>query len=433
MGVGVGVGVGVWETAGAVTRRAAARRIAAKAREGESLEENRVTARIVASCMQDPFRAYHEAAMPAEPDVRSRLRPHTVPGELLIRENGKIRCVSCGHRCVIPEGREGVCRVRFVKDGVLHVPFGYVATTQLDPIEKKPFFHVTPGARALSFGMLGCDFHCPYCQNWEISQVLHDPESDPWAQPREMSPSGIVDLARVSGASMVTSTYNEPLITSEWAVAVFREARAKGLMTSYVSNGNGTPEVLDYIRPWVDAYKVDLKGMREEGYRRLGGRLSVVLETIQGLVARGVWLEVVTLVIPGFNDSEPELRDAARFLAGVSPDIPWHLTAFHDDYKMTDRGQTSVSALERAAEIGREEGLVFVYAGNLPGRVGPWEDTRCAACGTTLIRRVGFRVLENRLEAGGACPGCGESVPGLWAKDRKPIPVRSLTPAPVRA
>jgi pyruvate formate lyase activating enzyme len=360
--------------------------------------------------------------MSTSTEIRSRLSPLTVPGEILERtEHGKIRCLSCGHRCVIPEGREGVCRVRYVEDDVLRVPFGYVATTQLDPIEKKPFFHVTPGARALSFGMLGCDFHCGYCQNWEISQVLHDPASDGYARPQRVTPKEIAALAKLYDASMVTSTYNEPLITSEWGVAVFKEARAAGLMTSYVSNGNGTPEVLDYIRPWVDAYKVDLKGMTESGYRELGGRLSVVLDTIRMLKERGFWLEVVTLIVPRFNDSDEELRDAARFLASVSPEIPWHVTAFHDDYKMADRGSTPVSTLLRAARIGREEGLQFVYAGNLPGRVGEWEDTRCPSCGATVVSRSGFRVERNRLGVDGGCPGCGVRLPGLWGLPRAAV------------
>ena len=360
--------------------------------------------------------------MPDDFDVRERLRSLTVAGTILVRENGQIRCLACGHRCLIPEGREGVCRVRFVKDGVLHVPFGYVGTTQLDPIEKKPFFHVTPGARAFSFGMLGCDYHCPYCQNWETSQVLHDPDSAPYARPQVITAEEIVLLAKLSCATMITSTYNEPLITSEWGIAVFRAAREAGLMTSYVSNGNGTPEVLDAIRPWVDAYKVDLKGMRESAYQKLGGRLWVVLDTIRMLVERKIWLEVVTLVISGFNDSEAELRDAARFLAGVSRDIPWHVTAFHDDYKMTDRGATRESALLRAAEIGREEGLRYVYAGNLPGAVGAWEDTRCSACGSTLVARRGYRIVSNRIGPGGECPDCDAIVPGIW------IPRRDMAP-----
>jgi len=346
--------------------------------------------------------------------LKIQLRQMTRPGELVYPEKGKIRCVSCGHRCLIGEGKEGVCRVRFVEGGTLRVPWGYVGALNVDPIEKKPFFHVTPGALALSFGMLGCDYKCPYCQNWEISQVHRDPESDELAGARPMAVDELVSLAQRSGSTMVTSTYNEPLITSEWAVAVFRAAREAGFMTSYVSNGNGTPEVLDYLRPWVDAYKVDLKGMREEGYRRVGGRLSAVLETLEGLKARGFWTEVVTLVIPGVNDSDEELRDSARFLARLDPDIPWHVTAYHDDYRMEGRGGTPTRSLLRAAEIGREEGLRFVYAGNLPGRVGAWEDTRCPACGTPAVERRGFRVLRNAVTAEGGCPACGQKLPGLW-------------------
>jgi pyruvate formate lyase activating enzyme len=344
----------------------------------------------------------------------------TVPGELQFPEKGKLRCVACGHRCLIGEGQAGVCRVRFVQDGVLRVPFGYFGALNVDPIEKKPFFHVTPGALALSFGMLGCDYKCPYCQNWEISQVHRDAASDEVAEPRPTLPDGLVGIARASGATMVTSTYNEPLITSEWAVAVFRRARAAGLMTSYVSNGNGTPEVLDYLLPWIDAYKVDLKGMREEGYRKVGGRLDPVLETIRGLVARGLWVEVVTLVIPGWNDSDEELSDAARFLASVSPDIPWHVTAYHDDYRMNGRGGTPASNLLHAAEIGRREGLRHVYAGNLPGCVGDAEDTRCPGCRTAVVERTGYHVVANRLGRGGACPSCGTRLPGLWEPPERP-------------
>src|SRR5512143_633668 len=219
--------------------------------------------------------------MPTSSPVRGRLAALTAPAELVRPEGGKVRCVACGHRCLIGEGHEGVCKVRFVKEGVLRVPFGYVASVALDPIEKKPFFHVTPGATALSFGMLGCDYKCPYCQNWEISQTLRDPEADAFATARRTSPEELVGLAREQGATMVTSTYNEPLITSEWAAAVFRPARAAGLLTSYVSNGNGTPEVIDYLRPLVDAYKVDLKAMRDEPYRSVGGRLQAVLDTLR--------------------------------------------------------------------------------------------------------------------------------------------------------
>ena len=341
------------------------------------------------------------------------LSRHTREGELYEKlPNGRVRCFACGHRCVILPGLEGICKVRFNEGGTLRVPHGYVGALHVDPVEKKPFFHALPGAKALSFGMLGCDFHCGYCQNWLTSQALRDPGAV--SPPEIIGPAEIVGLARRHGARIVTSTYNEPLITSEWAVSVFREARAAGLVCSYVSNGNGTPEVLDYIRPFVSLYKVDLKGFRDRPYRDLGGTLERVTWTIRALHEKGFWLEVVTLVVPGFNDSNEELRDIARFLVSVSPDIPWHVTAFHPDYRMEDRPATSVRSLLRAAEIGAAEGLRFVYAGNLPGAVRSFENTCCPGCRALVVERVGYRVLQNRLEGTGRCPECGRAVPGVW-------------------
>jgi len=338
----------------------------------------------------------------------------TVQGDLCeALPDGRVRCTACGHRCLIPEGRDGVCKVRFNRGGTLFVPSGYVATSlQLDPVEKKPFFHVLPGAAALSFGMLGCDYHCGYCQNWITSQVLRDP--DAVTRPTRISPEEIVACAVEHRAPIVTSTYNEPLITSEWAVAVFKLAKARGLKTAYVSNGNATPEVLGYLRPWLDLYKVDLKGFDDAHYRTLGGKLQTVLDTIRMLVEKAFWVEVVTLVVPGWNDSEAELRDIARFLAGVSRDIPWHVTAFHPDYRMEDRSWTPARSLTRASEIGRSEGLHFVYAGNLPGRTGTLESTYCPGCAGLLIERVGFRVLANHLD-NGVCPQCRTRIPGVWS------------------
>ena len=249
------------------------------------------------------------------------------------------------------------------------------------------------------------------CQNWITSQALRDPGR--WPPPEEVAPGDLVRLAHEHGARIMTSTYNEPLITSEWAVAVFREAKAAGLVCSYVSNGNGTPEVLDYIQPWVSLYKVDLKSFRDRHYRELGGTLERVLWTIRALHERGFWVEIVTLTVPGFNDSDEELRDIARFLVSVSPDIPWHVTAFHKDYKMTAPDNTSVATLLRAAEIGASEGLRFVYAGNIPGHVRNWENTYCPGCGALLIERRGFRVLKNRIPDG-VCPACARSIPGFW-------------------
>jgi pyruvate formate lyase activating enzyme len=342
--------------------------------------------------------------------------------------DGRLRCHACGHRCPIPDGREGVCRVRFNRDGVLEVPRGYVGALQCDPIEKKPFFHALPGSDALSFGMLGCDLHCAYCQNWFTSQSIRD--ADAGGLPRDVSAQELVRLAVESGAPTIVSTYNEPLITSEWAVEVFREAREHGLSTAYVSNGNGTPRVLDYLRPWIDFYKVDLKSMDDRHYRELGGVLQNVLDTIAGLHARGVWLEVLTLAIPGFNDSDAELTRAAAFIASVSRDIPWHVTAFHPDYKMTDRGATPAATLLRACAIGTAEGLRYVYAGNIPGRVGQWEDTRCPGCGETVIARRGFRVLANRL-VDGACPRCVTPIPGRWDPAREGTSRTRGVPLPV--
>jgi pyruvate formate lyase activating enzyme len=256
--------------------------------------------------------------------------------------------------------------------------------------------------------MLGCDFHCGYCQNWVTSQALRDPNAI--APPQRLTPEEFVALSIEQGARIVTSTYNEPLITSEWAVDIFKVARQAGLKTSYVSNGNGTPEVLAYIKPWVDLYKVDLKSFQDRNYRKLGG----ILNTIQRLYAMGFWLEIVTLIIPSFNDSTEELRDMARFLAGISRDIPWHVTAFHQDYKMTDPENTTVGTLLRAAEIGKSEGLNFVYAGNLPGRVSNWENTYCPDCGELLIERSGYRIRAMRIK-NGACPKCAQRIPGVWS------------------
>ena len=337
---------------------------------------------------------------------------HTAVGSLWQAEGGQIRCVACGHRCLIGPGRHGICRVRFNQDGQLRVPFGYVAGVQCDPVEKKPFFHVYPGTDALTFGMLGCDFHCSYCQNWVTSQALRDDAAR--APIRIVTPQQLVHTGRQSGARLVVSSYNEPLITAEWAVAVFQQAKEAGLACAFVSNGNATHEVLDFLRPWIVAYKIDLKGFDDKSYRTLGGTLEHVTNGIRMVHERGLWLEVVTLVVPGFNDSEAELRRIAQFLAGISRDIPWHVTAFHQDYKMTDPPNTAAAQLIRAAEIGTEEGLRFIYAGNLPGRVGPWENTYCPNCREKLIDRYGYLVREYRLTPEGKCPGCGTVIPGIW-------------------
>src|SRR5256712_4763441 len=335
-------------------------------------------------------------------------------GELYEKlDRGFVRCFACGHCCRIPSGQVGVCKVRFNEGGKLFVPWGYVGGVQCDPIEKKPFAHAFPGGLAYSFGMMGCDLHCSYCQNWVTSQALRDPSAI--AAPLRATPEGLVREAMRLGARAIVSTYKEPLITSEWAVAVFREARAAGLATGFVSNGNGTPQVIEYLRPWIDLYKVDLKSFDDRQYRQLGGRLQPILDTIRRLHASGVWVEIVTLLIPGFNDAPGELARLTAFIASVSPDIPWHVTAFHGDYKMTDPANTTAEMLLAAAAIGRASGLRYVYAGNLPGQVGALEDTHCASCGDVLIARHGYHIRDYRVTADGRCPSCAAAVPGRWS------------------
>ena len=573
----------------------------------------------------------------------------TVTGEIYEKlPNKEVRCYACGHRCVIREGRRGICQVRFNEGGELRVPHGYVAALQSDPVEKKPFFHVLSGTNALTFGMLGCDFHCGYCftadtmvvtnrgpiplqeafelgetrvkqpdgeisfpadlkaitssggfrdvrgvfrhpyegdlvritpyyfpalrctpdhriyvvdgryakpymiqakdvsqahflliprmfhlssgqaidameyspsmgvgeiqswktpqadkqfvmeavasrtstkwdrdhnlidqniietddfylvpihniehepfrgdvfnmevdtehnylagfflvsncQNWLTSQAMRDSKSDAAVNLiRKISPSEMVRLAHRTKASIVVSSYNEPLITSEWAVEIFREAKANGLMCAYVSNGNNTPEVMEYIRPYISAYKVDLKCMQDKNYRKLGGVLQNTLDGIKRAHDLGLWVEIVTLTIPGFNDSNEELWDAARFIAGVSRDIPWHVTAFHKDYKMTDPDNTDAKTLLRAAEIGREAGLQYVYAGNLPGQVGEYEDTFCPKCSYRLVKRVGYIISEYHITGEGTCPKCNQKIPGLWHNDPSKVVLNGLgMPLPV--
>jgi len=321
---------------------------------------------------------------------------------------GRVRCSACAHRCPLPDGAAGICGVRFNKGGRLLAPWGYVSGASPDPIEKKPFFHALPGARTLSFGMYGCNFSCGFCQNWHIAGV----KAAGRPAPESVTPEDLAAAASAAGARLLVSTYNEPLITAEWAAAVFAAGLARGLRAAFVSNGYATPESVALLRPVMDLWKVDLKGFDAENYAKVcGGRLDRVLDGIRLIKEAGFWLEVVTLLIPGFNDSDAEVGEMADFLAGLSPEIPWHLTAFHPDHKMTDRGATPPAALARARELGLARGLRYVYCGNVPGGAG--QDTACPACGRTLIKREGFSVVEDRLGPGGACP-CGQKIPGLW-------------------
>lgn len=348
--------------------------------------------------------------------LEQQIKRLTKPSELCEHlPDRRIRCLACAHRCTLQEGRSGVCGLRFIQDSALMVPSGYVACAQVDPIEKKPFSHFLPGSQVLTFGMLGCNFRCEFCQNWETSQALSDKQiKTEWLAVKEIPAEHLIKTAVNSGAASIASSYNEPFITVEWAAEIFKLAKAAGLKTAFVSNGFASPESLAFIRPWLDGLKVDLKSMQDERYRQMGGRLQPVLDTIANAHQMGLWVEVVTLVIPGFNDSNEELWETGRFLTSISADIPWHVTAYHPDYKMQDAPPTSSDTLQRAAEIGQEAGLHFVYAGNLPGKVGSLEDTHCPGCGKAVIKRRGYWILENRLTTEGVCPDCNIPVKGVW-------------------
>jgi pyruvate formate lyase activating enzyme len=361
--------------------------------------------------IQPPQKAANRA--PTDGESLAALDRHTVAGALYTREAGGLRCVACAHRCKLQPGQRGVCQLRFNEEDKLKVPFGYIAGLQCDPVEKKPFFHFYPGASVLTFGMLGCNFHCDFCQNWSTSQTRRDPAATVSVRP--ITPEDICALARARGSRAVVSSYNEPLITAEWGAEIFRAARAAGLACAMVSNGQATMEAMDYLRPHLSALKVDLKCFDPIKYRRLGGQFEAVTETIREAWRRGIWLEIVTLLIPGFNDAEAELRALTEFIAAVNPDIPWHVTAFHPDYRRTDGRATRATELIRAARIGKQAGLRYIYAGNLPGKTHGLENTDCPRCGTVLIEREGFDLLSRRLSPDGHCPNCNETIPGRWA------------------
>ena len=326
-----------------------------------------------------------------------------------------VRCLACAHTCTLSPGKRGICMVRWNKDGVLYAPSGYVSGAQADPIEKKPFFNFLPGNIALTFGMLGCNFHCSFCQNWLTTQVVRDATIQPMGNLiNPISPRDLVEYALFNKAKIIASSYNEPLISSEWAVEIFSLAKKEGLRCVFVSNGYATPDSIRFLQPYLDGYKIDLKTMQPKQYRALGGDLNAVLDTIRLCVELGLWVEVVTLVIPDYNDSTEELWEAARFLVSISSDIPWHVTAFHPDYNMQDRPPTSSDILQKAADIGLEAGLHHVYAGNISTHLGSLEDTLCPNCHSTLVRRRGFRVLENRMTSTGLCPQCSTKIAGVW-------------------
>jgi len=325
--------------------------------------------------------------------------------------DGKVRCRLCAHRCLIPPGGLGICRVRKNIGGKLvSLSYESIVAVHVDPIEKKPLFHFLPGTRSLSVAAAGCNFRCGFCQNWQISQA---PREGRILGGQRISPTELVSAAQRHRCASMSYTYTEPTVFFELAYDTAVLAAEKGIKNCFVSNGFMTPEAVETIAPYLDAINVDLKAFRDETYRRvMKARLEPVLSCLKALVAAGVWVEVTTLVVPGLNDSAQELSGIADFIANeLSPDVPWHVSRFHGDYKMSDAPSTPLETLQRAMEIGREAGLRYVYCGNVPGHDG--ENTRCHQCGTLLIHRLGFSIQSNRLVEG-KCPDCGAEIAGLW-------------------
>lgn len=324
--------------------------------------------------------------------------------------DGRISCRLCAHRCRIQSGARGICGVRENRDGVLYSRvYGKVVAGNVDPIEKKPLFHFYPGSTSFSIATAGCNFRCDFCQNHSLSQSPRESEKIPG---QTVSPEEIVRYALQSGARSISYTYTEPTVYFEYALDTARLAHEKGLKNVFVTNGFMTVEALDTIAPVLDGANVDLKSFRDDFYKTwCGGRLAPVLEALRRMKELGVWVEVTTLLIPGLNDSEAELAELAGFVAGLGRDTPWHVSRFHPLYRMGDRPVTPAASIHRAVRIGKETGLPFVYSGNLPGDEG--EHTYCAACGTRLIRRLGFVVQENALNQG-RCSRCGAVVAGRF-------------------
>jgi len=322
------------------------------------------------------------------------------------KEGDRIVCTLCRHYCKLKNGQAGICGVNANEGGRLrNLVYGRVAALNIDPIEKKPLYHFLPGTTALSLGTVGCNFQCPFCQNWQISQ------SDDIDGGQEVTPEQLVDAALREGCSTIAYTYNEPTIFYPFARDVALLARRYGLKNIFVSNGLESPEVIEDMRGIIDAFNIDLKSFDPDYYKKhLKGSLEGVLDTLKRLKAGGFWVEVTTLIVPGDNDSDEELGQIARFIADeLGPSTPWHISAFHPDYKVDDKAPTPMETLRRAEAIGHEAGLHYIYMGNVPAD----GNTDCPACGTRLIERQGFYVTVNRLVEG-KCPACGRAIKGVW-------------------
>ncbi len=326
------------------------------------------------------------------------------------KEAKKVQCSLCSHRCLISPGKRGICAVRENRDGILYtLVYDKVIALHIDPVEKKPLFHFLPGSLSYSIATPGCNFRCQHCQNADISQLPRDHGG--MIQGEGVSPSVIVDAALKNSCGSISYTYTEPTIYFELAYDTARLAAEAGLKNVFVSNGYITAEALREIKPYLHAANIDLKGYNDDFYKKVcGARLQPVLDSIRLYRELGIWIEITTLVIPGHNDSDEELKGIAQFIKSVGEDIPWHVSRFHPTYKLIDQPVTPLETLKRARKIGFDAGLRYVYEGNIPGE---GEDTMCWSCRKTLVKRVGFSVRENRVK-GGRCSFCGAMIAGVW-------------------
>jgi pyruvate formate lyase activating enzyme len=327
------------------------------------------------------------------------------------REDGKVQCYLCNHRCIISLSKRGVCGVRENREGKLYtLVYGRAISLNVDPIEKKPLFHVLPGSSSFSMAAVGCNFRCLQCQNHEISQMPRD--RDGRIEGSEVSPSKIISLTKQYQCRSISYTYTEPTIYFEYAYDVAQQARQEGIKNVFVTNGYMTEEALKTIHPYLDAANVDLKSFNEEFYKEVcGAKLKPVLENLRQMRQMGIWVEITTLVIPTLNDSDQEFEEIAQFIVSLGPEVPWHISAFYPTYKMLNLARTTASALRRAREIGIKAGLRYVYCGNVPGEEG--EDTFCPHCGRRVVERIGFRVTRNDV-VNGACRHCRGKIDGIW-------------------
>ncbi|MEW6585197.1 MAG: AmmeMemoRadiSam system radical SAM enzyme [Nitrospirota bacterium] len=324
-------------------------------------------------------------------------------------DDRKVHCFLCAHRCVIKEGKRGICAVRENRDGTLYsLVYGKLVSMNIDPIEKKPLFHFLPGSTSFSIATVGCNFRCEHCQNYEISQC---PKERPDIIGRSAEPEEIVDSAARYGSASISYTYTEPTMFFEFAYDCAKLACERGIKNVFVSNGYTGPEAVRAIAPYLHGNNIDLKG-DDEFYKKIcGAKLEPVLNTIRLMKELGVWVEVTTLVIPDHNDSERSLRDIAEFIKSVDRSIPWHVTQFYPTYKLMDKPRTPIETLRKARQIGFETGLLYVYEGNVPGEGG--ENTYCPQCEKLLVKRFGFRISENVVKDG-KCPACSFEIAGVW-------------------